>query len=367
MKWSWNLGRIFGIELRIHATFLLLLAWLALIFYRNTGTAAGALSGVIFTLALFACVVLHELGHATAARQVGVPTRDITLLPIGGVARLEYMPDKPRHELWIAIAGPLVTALIAVVLFVAMRVLEIPSTPNPELVLAEGEASPFVARLFWVNIWLLGFNMLPAFPMDGGRVLRALLAMRMDYLRATDVAARIGKGFALLFGLIGLMYNPFLVLIALFVWMGAAGESAALQLRAALSGVPVDQVMVRDVRTLAPADSLDTALHHVLDGFQQDFPVVENGSVVGVLTRSRLLDALGRHGREARVDQVMDREFRTTHPTESAEVAVARLQECRCHSMPVVDGNQLRGVLTLDNVGEYIMFETAMAGKAKPR
>src|SRR5690606_4288278 len=130
------------------------------------------------------------------------------------------------------IAGPLVTALIAVVLFVAMRVLEIPSTPNPELVLAEGEASPFVTRLFWVNIWLLGFNMLPAFPMDGGRVLRALLAMRMDYLRATDVAARIGKGFALLFGLIGLMYNPFLVLIALFVWMGAAGESAALQLRA---------------------------------------------------------------------------------------------------------------------------------------
>lgn len=359
MKWSWKVVRVGGIDLRVHATFVILLAWLALIFYRDIGTLAGAASGVFFTLALFASVVLHEFGHALTARRFGVPTRDITLLPIGGVARLEYIPDQPKQELQIALAGPAVTLFIVAVLYVVLRVLGLPVMLADDVVVPQGRGA-FLAQLMWVNVSLLLFNLLPAFPMDGGRVLRAMLALRMKYLRATMVAARVGRVFALLFGVVGLLYNPLLVLIALFVWLGAASESSATQMRTMLSGVNVEHVMIRDVRTLAPSDTLDMALHHVLEGFQTDFPVVENGKVVGVLTRAGLLGGLARQGREAPVSQSMETSFRTADPGEPVERAIATLGECRCRTLPVLSDDHLRGVLTLDNVGEYVMIEAAL-------
>jgi Zn-dependent protease/CBS domain-containing protein len=359
MKWSWKVARVWGIDLRVHATFVILLSWLALIYYRDIGTLAGSARGVFFWVALFASVVLHEFGHALTARRFGVPTRDITLLPIGGVARLESIPDQPKQELQIALAGPAVTLFIAVALYVVLRALALPVMLANDMVVTQGWGA-FLAQLMWVNVSLLIFNLLPAFPMDGGRVLRAALALRMQYLRATMMAARIGRVFALLFGVVGLLYNPLLVLIALFVWLGAASESSATQMHTMLSGVNVERVMIRDVRTLAPGDTLDVALHHVLEGFQTDFPVVENGKVVGVLTRAGLLGGLAREGREAPVAHSMETSFSTAESGEPAERAMATLGECRCRTLPVLTDGRLSGVLTPDNVGEYVMIEAAL-------
>jgi Zn-dependent protease len=361
MKWSWRIGRLAGIDLRVHATFVLLIAWLALAEYQASGTAAAAARGVLFTLAIFGSVVLHEFGHALVARRFGVGTRDITLLPIGGVARLEKIPRDPRQELWIALAGPAVTLGLVVAFYVVLRVAGLPMTAPGGV---SADRDPFLARLLWVNATLLVFNLLPAFPMDGGRVLRAALALRRDYLQATELAARVGRAFALLFGIVGLFYNPFLVLIALFVWLGAAGEASEVQMRSSLEGVSVERVMIRDVQTLGPQDPLDAALRHILAGFQQDFPVVEDGKVVGVLTRAALLKGLAEHGRDARVAQAMERTFVTAEPQEPVEQAVARLRECRCRTLPVVADEHLRGVLTLDNVGEYVMIDAALRGSA---
>lgn len=357
MKWSWKVGRIGGTELRMHATFVILLAWLALAYWQATGTLAGALAGVGLTLALFASVVLHELGHVLVARRFGVPTRDITLLPFGGVARLEYVPDRPKQELWVALAGPAVTLAIVAALYALLRALDISAAITATASAANTE---FLPRLLWANVTLLVFNLLPAFPMDGGRVLRALLARRMDYLRATERATSIGQAFALVFGLLGLLYNPMLLLIALVVWLAGAAESGALQLRSSLAGADVEQAMIRDPRTLAPDDTLDTALQHVLGGFQHDFPVVDGDRVVGVLTRGALLAGLAAHGRAARVSEAMERSFQSAEPNEPLERAMSRLGESRCQTMPVVSGGHLRGVLTLDNVGEYVAIASAL-------
>ena len=356
-KWSWRLGRVGGIDVRVHATFLLLLVWVAISAYQRTGSGIGATRGVAFVLALFASVVLHEFGHALVARRYGIGTRDITLLPIGGVARLERMPDRPREELWIALAGPTVTLALAVILYVAAQLAGLPMSSGAAM------TGSVVTQLMWANVSLLVFNLLPAFPMDGGRVLRAALAMRMSYARATAVAARVGRAFALVFGIIGLFGNPLLVFIALFVWLAAAAEAQAVQMRSMLGDVPVERVMIRDVQTLNPRDPLTTALDHILRGFQQDFPVVEDHKVVGVLSRDALLRAVARQGRDAPVADAMDRAFRTAEPGEPVEQALARLRECRCHTMPVVSNGQLQGVLTMENIGEFVMIQTALQPK----
>lgn len=365
MRWSWRIGRIAGIDLRVHATFLLLLAWAALAGYQDSHTAAGAIGGMVFILALFVSVVLHELGHALTAKRFGVPTRDITLLPIGGVARLERIPREPRQELRVALAGPAVTLAIILVLYGALSLFGSPPLASTqESVTGRGN---LLSQLMWANVALLVFNLLPAFPMDGGRVLRAILALRIPYARATAVAARVGQAFALLFGLVGILYSPWLVIIALFVWLGAAAEAAEAQQRSSLEGVPVERVMIRDVRTLTPRDPLQAALQQVLTGFQQDFPVIEEGRVVGMLTRARLLETVARHGPALPVRDAMETSFRTAEPGEPVERALMALRECRCQALPVISDQRLVGVLTLENVGEYVMIGAALrAGGGAP-
>jgi Zn-dependent protease/CBS domain-containing protein len=359
MRWSWTLGRVAGIELRVHATFLLLLAWLGLVAYRTTGTVGGAARGVLMTLALFASVVLHEYGHALTGRRFGVPTRDITLLPFGGVARLEHMPEEPRHELAIALAGPAVTLVIALVLYIVIRIGSFPLVADMETIGASSVGG-FLARLMWLNVILLVFNLIPAFPMDGGRVLRAALALRLDHRRATAIATRLGRGFALLFGIIGIFYNPLLVVIGLFICVCGAAESSALQERTALGGVPVERLMIRDARALAPDDTLAVALRHVLDGFQEDFPVVAEARVVGVLTRAALLAGLARAGPDSAVAAAMDASFATARADEPVTDALARLRTRHCRTLPVLRDDRLVGVLTADNVAEYVMIEEAL-------
>jgi Zn-dependent protease/CBS domain-containing protein len=366
MKWSWRIGSIAGIALHVHATFLILLAWIGISEYRSSGSAQSAINGLVFVLAVFATVVLHELGHAVAARRYGIKTRDITLLPIGGVARLERMPREPRQELVVALAGPAVNVVIAALLYGWLQATGGVPANLPSTSMSANITDPaFISQLLAVNLWLVLFNLIPAFPMDGGRVLRAVLAMRnRDYARATETAARVGKFFALVFAIVGFFVvgNPFLVFIALFVWLGAAGEAAAAQTTATLDGVPIQALMITDVRTLSPRDPLARAVDLILDGFQQDFPVVDGGVVLGMLTRSRLLKTLAERGDQTPVGEVMEREFQQATPSESAEVVLARLKNCGCHSLPVLDSGRLLGVLTMDNVGEYVMVQAALRG-----
>ena len=356
MKWSWKLGQVAGIDVYMHATFLLLIGWVALSHWLEGRTLAAVLSGIAFILALFACVVLHEFGHALTARKYGIKTRDITLLPIGGVARLERMPDNPIQELWVTLAGPAVNVVIALVLFVWLG-LTTGLEPLSQLSVTSGS---FLERLMLVNVSLVLFNSIPAFPMDGGRVLRALLALRMEYTRATQVAASIGQGLAFLFGFIGLFTNPFLLFIAFFVWIGAAQEASMVQMKSALGGIPVSRAMLTDFRTLSPHDSLARAVELVLTGAQQDFPVVGNGHVEGVLTRGDLLTALAERGKGALVRDVMRHEFQTVDSFEMLEKAFARLQDCDCHTLPVTHNGRLVGLVTMDNVGEFLMIQAAL-------
>jgi Zn-dependent protease len=358
MKWSWRIGRIAGIDLYVHVTFLILVGWVAVSHYLARHSAADAAAGVVFILALFGIVVLHELGHALTARRFGIPTRDITLLPIGGVARLERMPEDPRQELLVALAGPAVNVVLAALLYGVLAPGGVGLVPYQDVVRVGGS---FLNQLLWVNVTLAAFNLLPAFPMDGGRVLRALLAMRMDYVRATQIAAVIGQGMAVLFGFWGLTSsNPFLVFIALFVWMGATGEASLVQMRSALAGIPVERAMITDFRVLDPDEPLSKAVAHVLAGFQQDFPVVRQGRVAGVLTRAGLLDALARRGQDARVGEVMLADVEAADPRDMLEGALARLRGRGWPTVPVVRNGQLVGLLTAENLGELLMIEQAL-------
>lgn len=368
MRWSYKLARVAGIDIYVHATFLLLLAWIGFGSYRDGGVAAAA-QGVGFILIVFLIVVMHEYGHALTARRYGIPTQDITLLPIGGVARLQSMPKEPRQELAIAVAGPAVNVVLALLIVAILAATGRPSGPADVMGTDDGTifGGGILAQLLRINVVLILFNLIPAFPMDGGRVLRALLAMRSgDYAQATVTAARVGRFFALVFGIAGLFIPgapATLVLIALFVWLGAAGEAASATQSAALDGVPIQRVMITDLRTLAPDDPLTRAAEYVLAGFQQDFPVIDRGALVGVLTRSSLIQALGRRPPSTPVADVMHRDFQIADPGEPVESALARLRSCGCQSLPVVRGRELLGLLTLENVGEYMMIQAAMHGR----
>ena len=297
MPWSWKLVRIAGIDVYVHATFFMVVAWIALIHWNESQSLAAVVEGVGFILALFACVVLHEFGHALTAARYGIRTRDITLLPIGGLARLERMPDVPVQELWVALAGPAVNVVIAILLFGWLQA----SGAWQSVDRIGVTTGAFAERVMLANVFLAGFNLLPAFPMDGGRALRALLATRMEYTRATQRAAMIGQGMAILFGFIGLQGNPMLIFIALFVWIGAGQEASVVQMKSALAGIPLRRAMLTHFRTLTPTSTLGDAVDFLLTGSQQDFPVVANGRIEGMLTRSDLVKALTRSGRTAPV------------------------------------------------------------------
>jgi Zn-dependent protease len=354
MPWSWKLGRIAGIDVYVHATFFMLVAWIGLIHWNESQNLAAVVKGVGFILALFACVVMHEFGHALTAARYGIRTRDITLLPIGGLARLERMPDVPLQELWVALAGPAVNVVIAIVLFAWLQ-----ASGAWEAVDGIGVAAgAFAERVMLANVLLAAFNLLPAFPMDGGRALRALLATRMEYTRATQRAAMVGQGMAILFGFIGLQGNPMLIFIALFVWIGAGQEASVVLMKSALAGIPLRRAMLTHFRTLTPASTLGDAVDLLLTGSQQDFPVVANGRIEGILTRSDLVKALPQRGRAALVADSM-RECPVAQSSEMLETVLGRLQGRDCHTIPVLEHGALIGLVTMDNVGEFLMIHAA--------
>lgn len=356
MKWSLKLGKLFGIDVYVHFTFLLLLAFLGFVYWRATQNVAATLQGVAFIIALFGCVVLHELGHALMARRYGIKTRDITLLPIGGIARLEKMPEQAMHEFWVAVAGPAVNVVIAAVLFVGLAATG-GFTPVEEITVTSGS---FWQQLMVLNIVLVAFNLLPAFPMDGGRVLRALLSTRLGRRRATVIASNVGQGMAILFVVVGFFYNPFLIFIGIFVYLGAQAEAGLVTMQSALKGLRVRDAMMTRFRTLTPQDTLAKAVQVLLAGSQQDFPVLENDQPVGILRRNDLVKALSESRREALVTEVMCGDCETVDEASPLKGAVEAMQARQCAAVPVVAGDRVVGLLTLENISEMIMVNAAM-------
>jgi Zn-dependent protease/predicted transcriptional regulator len=356
MKWSWKIARLWDIDVYVHATFLLIIGWVAYSYWVQFETIDAVIGGILFILALFACVVLHEYGHALMARRYGVKTRDITLYPMGGVARLERIPEKPIEELWVALAGPAVNVVIAAVLLVYLSAsgglawTDIFSVSN----------GGFLQRLLAANLLLVAFNLIPAFPMDGGRVLRAILAMRMDHVRATQIAATIGQGLAFLFGFIGLFGNPTLLFIAFFVWIGAEQEANMARIKHALGGIPVSRAMQTDYQTLSPRDTLGRAVELILAGSQQDFPVVDGDRVLGILERESLIKALSSGGQEQTVLTTIRTDLPVIDSHEMVEQALARIGQSGARTLPVTHAGRLAGLITSENITEFLMIRSAL-------
>ena len=358
MKWSTLIGRFAGIDVYVHVTFLILLGWFAWIYWVQTGTIAGVLTGLTLILLLFACVLLHEYGHALTARRYGIETRNITLLPIGGLALLERMPTEPRQEIVVALAGPAVNVVIAIVIYL---ILSISGTSHllSSVGLGQGGVLP---SLLAANIMLVLFNLLPAFPMDGGRVLRAVLSMRTDRVRATRIAAQIGQALAVGLGILGLMGNPFLILIAVFVWIGAAAEANAVEINDRLAGQPAGRAMITDFHSLAPQDTLSRAVELTLAGTQKDFPVLRDGQAAGVLTQAALFNGLRAHGEYANVSLVMT-DVHSAEINRPLDRLLEELQGSGARLVCITDGGRLAGIVDLENITEYLRIQAAISGR----
>ena len=358
MGWSIRLFDVAGTAVRIHVTFFLLLAWIAAIYY-NRGGAAAAVDGVVFIVLLFVCVVLHEFGHVFAARRYGIKTSDVTLLPIGGVASLERMPEKPSQEIFVALAGPAVNVVIALVLVLLLGA----RFDLAQMAELQQATSTLTGRIAAANVALVIFNLIPAFPMDGGRVLRALLAVPLGYTRATRVAATIGQGLAFVFALVGLMGNPLLILIAIFIFLAASGEAGYVQMRDYTRGYLASQAMITSFQTLGPGATLDDAAGLLLRTTQQEFPVVDGeGALQGVLTREALIAGLQGSGGAAPVAGVMDRDVPTVPENAHLDNIFQMLQRTGKRIVGVVDARRrLAGYITSENLSELIMIQSTRA------
>ncbi|GGG47306.1 protease [Caldovatus sediminis] len=356
MSWSIPLGAVKGTVIRLHLTFFLLLLWIGMIHYAEGGWSA-AFQGIVFVSLLFVCVVLHEFGHIFAARRYGVRTPEIILLPIGGVARLERIPEQPGQELVIALAGPAVSFAIVLLLWLVVG-----RFVPEEGVEVHRPGVDMLARLALVNGFLAVFNLIPAFPMDGGRVLRALLAYRMGYLRATQIAASVGQAFAFGLGVLGLLGNPLLIFIALFVWLGAAGEAHAAQMREVSRGVIVSDAMVTRFESLPPSATVADAVECLIRTTQHEFPVVDGGGKLrGVLTREAMVQALRAQGPDTPVLEVMHAEIPLVHHRQPLAEALRLLMEGGgVPAVGVVDGaGRLMGYVTSETIGEMMMVQAA--------
>jgi stage IV sporulation protein FB len=360
MSWSFPIGRLFGSEIRVHVTFFLLLAWIGIAHYQQGGTQA-AVSGIGFILALFACVIAHEFGHALAARRYGIRTPDITLLPIGGLARLERMPEKPSQEIVVALAGPAVNVVIALALILLLNT----HFDFAALQRLDNPALDFTMRLASVNIFLVLFNLIPAFPMDGGRVLRALLALRYPRTQATNIAATIGQALAFVFGFVGLVGgNPLLIFIAIFVYLAATAEAQMVGLQDVSRNVGVADAMITRFESLGPQATIGDAANMLLRTTQHEFPVVDGGGKLrGFLTRNAMIAALSKSGAGTPVIEAMTGDVPTVPSSARLEAALQLLQGRSAPAVGVLDRDgKLAGYVTSENVGELLMVKNAGLG-----
>ncbi len=356
MKWSYRIARIKGIDVKLHITFILLLVFVAISTGIQEGWLIGLRSGLMICL-IFFIVLLHEFGHSVVAIRFGAKVKDIILLPIGGLARMSRMPERPSQEVLIAMAGPAVNFVLAGASLVLMVVLGGAYT----LTSIEADA-PILLVFFGFNIFIGLFNLLPAFPMDGGRILRGLLANRLGYLTATKIAVNIGEVFALIFVIVGVLYMQlFLALIGIFIYIAATSEERGTELKMALSDVPVSRIMIGDLQVATPQTTLGQLLERFFHGYQEDFPVVQDQHLVGMLSKADLLAALHDRPKETPVDGVMSRNTRSVEPSATLSTVYRMMIDNHLSAVPVVSQNSLVGLVTLGQIARYI------SAKKEPR
>lgn len=351
--------RFFGVPVRLHFTFVLLLIFLVFI---GIGGRQSGLTTAIYVFALFASVLLHEMGHTIVTRHYGIRTLEIVMFPIGGVSRPERMP-KGREELWISLAGPLVNAFIALALFgwIASR-----QGFEPVELMREPTDANLIQRIAFGNLLLFVFNLLPAYPMDGGRILRAVLSLWKPEDEATRTAAAAGRLLAIAMGLFGLLSANFmLVFIALFVYLGASQEGAVARGRQLTSGFPVRAAMITDFRTLSHGDTVRDAGQLLLATSQHDFPVMHGGQVVGLLGRAALMRAMLSEGPDAYVAGVMERNFLRIRPDTELSEALPNLSGAGACALVMDDEDRLIGLLTAENLSEFILLRQVSLAQAR--
>ncbi len=360
MRWSLKIARLGGTSLYIHLTFFLLIAWIAYTGWQQGGPGAAA-EGVIFVLLVFLCVVLHEYGHVGAAAYYGIRTPSITLLPIGGLASLERMPERPGQELVVAIAGPMVNVVIFAILLLFLDA----RFDFSQIGAIERAQTSLAGRLAGINVLLVLFNLIPAFPLDGGRVLRALLAMRLDRSRATQIAARIGQAFAVVFAVVGLVYYPLLLLIAVFLFFAAEAEVGQEKMRASFSGYRARDAMITRYESLPPDATADEAGRLLLQTTQQEFPVVAPGGaqgtrLVGMVTRRALVEAMRRSGGATPVSAFMVADLQIVPEDEPLKSVIAKISKSAARAVAVM--NRARGFvgyINAENASELYMLTSA--------
>jgi Zn-dependent protease/predicted transcriptional regulator len=361
MRWSVTVGRVFDITLRLHVTFLLFLGFIGYAGFMEVGMQ-GAVWALSLFSSIFACVALHELGHGVVAQQLGVQVKSITLLPIGGVAALRSIPENPWHEIAITLAGPMVNAGIASVL--------LPFTGFPSHVFFMSmpqDASGLLEAIVKANIALFVFNFIPAFPMDGGRLLRAVLALAFSYRRATVIAATVGQGLAILFVVVGLKFSFWLVIIGVFIFIGAEGEEKMVRTRSLLRDLEVEEVMSREFVALSSTDTVSRGLTMVYQTGQDDFPVMDGDQFVGIVTRTAMLNAVNSIGGDLPVAQVMDADL----PVVTPQTALSRVYEVMMtdgpSSIPVAQDGHLVGLLSVENISRYLLVQSSIKSSRQPR
>lgn len=362
-SWSIRLGKLFGIDVYIHWSFWLLIIWIVYLQVSGGGGLGGALWASGFVFALFACVVLHEFGHALTARRFGIGTKDITLYPIGGVASVEKMPEEPGRELLVAVAGPSVNLVIAGILWIYFAATG--SFPDPSMLQNATKISdvPFLFTLFSANIVVAIFNLIPAFPMDGGRALRALLSLMTNRTAATRIAAMVGQILAVVFVLLGFYYNPWLIIIGLFVFLGAGVESAGERAKSDLSGLTVNDAVMRRFTRLSPFDTLDTAVDALLNSQETDFVVLDSDEPIGLLTRNEIIQGLAEKGPQARVSSFMKRDFAVVSPDLKLSEFLQGVATSKADVALVMKNGELLGMIDRENVEERIMIRRALREK----
>lgn len=350
MKWSFKIGSIVGIPVKVHATFLMLLVLVYFAGYTLVGT--GGIEGVIFVVLVFASVVFHELSHSMVARYYGIKVVDITLLPIGGVARMDNPPERPTEEIVIAAAGPAASLFLAFCLWFASDIVGSGVTITDFSV-----KGSLLAQLTAVNLILALFNLIPAFPMDGGRVLRGLLGLYLSPFTATRIAVGIGQAFSILLFFLGLLYmNLFMILIALFVYLGAETEERQMGIMISLGGAKAEAAMISDVNTMGPHETIGDAAERYCRGFQGDFPVLDGPRLVGLVTREILTETLHKRGPAVPVSQVMTKDFPTVVEETPLIEVLKKMQETGSKAVPVLRAGKLKGLITLEQIGRYNML-----------
>ena len=363
MKGSFKLGKVAGIGIFIHWTFTLLILFIIFINYKSGQNVNQIIWAVAFVLCIFITVLLHELGHALAAKNYNIKTKDITLLPIGGLARLERIPEKPLEELIVAFAGPLVNITLA---FITGIFITIPDTSEQLMVeLSNGvNANNFFLNFFLVNFWLAIFNLIPAFPMDGGRILRALLSFKLQRHVATRISARIGQLLAMGFIIFGFFTSPFLIFIGIFVIIGAQVEADYTESKFLLKGFKVHDVIMKQYPTMDANDTVKTAVELVLDSQNKNFLITEDGIPVGTLNRDQIIIALSKKGDDEFIYNVMDRNLVYLDSDSLLENVFELIQLNKSRLMLVMENNKVVGVLDVENLMEFLLINDVKINKA---